>query len=82
MKNKAVPLALVALGVTWGSAFVMMKVLVDEISPAQIVAARLTLGATILIAFLAATGRFRLPAPGLVIPAGGGFRRNSDCLRC
>jgi drug/metabolite transporter (DMT)-like permease len=69
MKTKtAVPLALVALGTIWGSAFILMKVLVDEISPAQIVAARLTLGATVLLAALALTGRFRLPAPGLVPP--------------
>lgn len=69
MKNhKSVLAALIALGTIWGSAFVLMKVLVAEISPTQIVAARLTLGSVALLVILCLSGRFRLPGPGLILP--------------
>ncbi len=53
-KHKTIPVttALLFLGVTWGGAFVLMKVLVDELSPAQIVGARLSLGALVVTAVL------------------------------
>ena len=64
-----VPVALIALGMTWGSAFILMKVLVDEISPTQIVAGRLTLGAALVLAVLLVQRRAALPAPGLILSA-------------
>jgi drug/metabolite transporter (DMT)-like permease len=71
MPTKAsVPLVLIALGTIWGSAFILMKVLVDEISPTQIVAARLTLGAAVLVALVALKGKLSLPAPSLIAAAG------------
>ena len=45
-------LALVGLGAAFGSAFLFMKVLSDEISTFEIVAGRLTLAATVLVAFM------------------------------
>ena len=62
----SVPIVLLALGTIWGSAFILMKVLVDEISPTQIVAARLALGAAVLIGVVALKGKLSLPAPGLI----------------
>ena len=71
MQTKAsVPLVLIALGIIWGSAFILMKVLVEEISPLQIVAARLALGAAVLLAVVALKGKLSLPAPSLIAAAG------------
>lgn len=67
--NATVPLVLLALGVIWGSAFILMKILVDEISPAQIVAARLSLGAIVVTTVTAFRGRLGLLTPGIVGPA-------------
>lgn len=67
--NATVPLALLTLGVIWGSAFILMKVLVDEISPSQIVAARLTLGSLVITAVAASRGRLAFLTPGIMGPA-------------
>jgi drug/metabolite transporter (DMT)-like permease len=61
-----IPLVLLALGTIWGSAFILMKVLVGELSPTQITAARLTLGALVVLAAVAAQGKLGRPAPSLV----------------
>ena len=66
--NPAVPLVLLGLGVIWGSAFIFMKVLVDEISPAQIVAARLALGALVVVGVTAFRGRLGVLTPGIIVP--------------
>src|SRR5574341_473966 len=60
---------LVALGVVWGSAFILMKVLLEEISPSQIVAARLLLGGVLVATVAFARGRLTLPSFALVGPA-------------
>lgn len=67
--KSAVPLVLLALGIIWGSAFILMKVLVDEISPSQIVAARLILGALVVTAVAAFAGRLRTLTPAIIGPA-------------
>ena len=45
--------ALVVMGALFGAAFLFMKVLVDEISPTEIVAGRMTLGAAAVLAIIA-----------------------------
>jgi drug/metabolite transporter (DMT)-like permease len=49
--------ALVILGGLFGSAFLYMKVLVDEIAPIEIVAGRLSLGALVVFAIIAVRGK-------------------------
>ena len=43
---------LVTLGCTWGASFLFIEVLLDEISPIEIVAGRLALGAVAVIGFM------------------------------
>ncbi len=54
------PAAFVLLGLIWGSSFVWIKIAVDEIPPASLVAWRMTLGAAGMLAFLAI---IRVPMP-------------------
>jgi drug/metabolite transporter (DMT)-like permease len=56
LKTKAL-LVLVILAGLFGSAFLYMKVLVDEIAPIEIVAGRLTLGALVVFVIIAARGK-------------------------
>jgi drug/metabolite transporter (DMT)-like permease len=56
MKTTA-PVVLVVLGALFGAAFLFMKVLVDEISPVEIVAGRLALGSVVVFAIMAARGK-------------------------
>ncbi len=67
--NLTVPIVLVGLGMIWGSAFILMKVLVDEISPAQIVAARLSLGALVVTTVAVFRGRLGTLTPSVIGPA-------------
>lgn len=67
--NATVPLVLVGLGVIWGSAFILMKVLVDEISPGQIVAARLALGAVVVGGVTVLRGRLGALTPAIIAPS-------------
>lgn len=53
-------LVLIALGCTWGTSFLFIKVIVDEIAPMELVTARMFLGALVMMAFLAAS-RNRIP---------------------
>jgi drug/metabolite transporter (DMT)-like permease len=48
-----VPAAFVLLGLIWGSSFLWIKIAVDEIPPATLVAWRMTLGAVGMLALLA-----------------------------
>jgi drug/metabolite transporter (DMT)-like permease len=61
-------LLLVALAGVWGSAFTIIKVLLDDLSPAEIAAGRLALGAIAMIALLRLSGPLRLPAASLIAP--------------
>jgi drug/metabolite transporter (DMT)-like permease len=45
-------LLLVALGCTWGASFLFIEVLLDEISPIEVVAGRLALGAVAVIGYM------------------------------
>jgi drug/metabolite transporter (DMT)-like permease len=55
--NTKALLVLVVLGGLFGSAFLYMKVLVDEIAPIEITAGRLSLGALVVFAIIAARAR-------------------------
>src|SRR5688572_12293357 len=68
-QSRLVPAALIALGLMWGSAFILIDVVVDEISPAQITAARLAIGATVVSAVLVLQRRLSLPARSMIVPA-------------
>ncbi len=56
---------LLILGLTWGSSYLFIKVLVEAVSPAVMVAARFALGAAVLGIILAIRGG-RLPKPGRI----------------
>ncbi|TMK73164.1 MAG: DMT family transporter [Actinobacteria bacterium] len=62
---------LLALSAIWGSSYMFIKVGVRDLAPATLVDLRLTLAATVLLAFVAVRGRFRglRPAvrPGAVV---------------
>lgn len=62
-------LVLVTVGGLFGSAFLFMKVLVDEISPIEIVAGRLALGAIVIAAVMAMRGRRFAAGPGMIAKA-------------
>lgn len=47
-----VPAAFIGLGLLWGSSFLWIKIAVDEIGPASLVAYRMSLGALAMLAFL------------------------------
>jgi drug/metabolite transporter (DMT)-like permease len=55
--NTKALVVLVVLGGLFGSAFLYMKVLVEEIAPIEIVAGRLTLGAVVVFAAIALRGK-------------------------
>jgi drug/metabolite transporter (DMT)-like permease len=55
-----VPAAFLLLGLIWGSSFLWIKIAVEEIPPATLVAWRMTLGAVAMLAFLPLIGQ-RLP---------------------
>ena len=61
---------IIALGAIWGGAFTLIKVLVPELSPLEIAAGRLALGALAVFAFLRVRGGLALPSAGLLIPIG------------
>lgn len=54
-----------ALAVLWGSAFTLIKIALEGLTPSQLVLARLGLGAAVLVA-VAAVRKVRLPRPGRV----------------
>lgn len=56
-----VPVAFVLLGLIWGSSFAWIKIAVEEIPPATLVAWRMTLGAIGMLALLAVM-RVRMPS--------------------
>ena len=55
-----IPAAFVLLGLIWGSSFAWIKIAVDEIPPATLVAWRMTLGAIGMLLLLAI---LRVPMP-------------------
>lgn len=60
MSRFAVPIAFVTLGLIWGSSFLWIKIAVDELPAATVVAHRLTIGFACMLAFMAVRG-VRLP---------------------
>jgi drug/metabolite transporter (DMT)-like permease len=60
MSRFAVPIAFVTLGLIWGSSFLWIKIAVDELPAATVVAHRLTIGFACMLVFMAARG-VRLP---------------------
>jgi drug/metabolite transporter (DMT)-like permease len=59
---------LIVLGAIWGGAFTLIKVLIDDLTPVEMAAGRLTLGALAVAAVLIASRRFRWPARQLLVP--------------
>lgn len=66
--SMSVTAQLVVLGAMWGGAFTLIKFLVHHISPLEMAAARLALGALAVFALLIVRGRLRLPGAGLILP--------------
>ena len=64
--NAKALVVLVILGGLFGSAFLYMKVLVDEIAPVEIVAGRLSLGALVVFAIIALRGKALKFDPSMV----------------
>lgn len=68
MSRFAVPIAFVTLGLIWGSSFLWIKIAVDELPAATVVAQRLTIGFACMLAFMAVRG-VRLPrSPRELVP--------------
>ena len=64
MRRFALPAMFIGLGLIWGSSFLWIKIALDELPPATLVAWRMTLGAVPMVILLPFIGR-RLPrAPG------------------
>jgi drug/metabolite transporter (DMT)-like permease len=68
--NRTVTAALVGLGAVWGSAFVLIKVVLDEIEPTEVVFGRMALGAVVVVAVMLAMRRRPQLAPRAVGAAG------------
>jgi drug/metabolite transporter (DMT)-like permease len=51
------PAVLLALGCVWGASFLFIKVIVDETTALELVAARLLIGAICIVVFVAGSGR-------------------------
>jgi drug/metabolite transporter (DMT)-like permease len=66
VKGSQATAVLLALGCTWGSSFLFIEVILDDLSPIELVAGRLFLGAVTVAGFMAVR---RLPlrwSPGLI----------------
>lgn len=61
-------LLIVVLGAIFGSAFTLIKVLIDDLTPLEMAAGRLALGALAIIAVLAARGALAMPSRALLVP--------------
>jgi drug/metabolite transporter (DMT)-like permease len=60
MSRFVVPVAFATLGLIWGSSFLWIKIAVDELPAATVVAQRLTIGSACMLVFMVARG-VRLP---------------------
>ncbi|MDQ2934583.1 MAG: DMT family transporter [Chloroflexota bacterium] len=66
------PGTFILLGLIWGSSFLWIKIAVDEIPPATLVAYRMSLGALGMLAFLAVSRQLAIPrGRQLVFPVVG-----------
>jgi drug/metabolite transporter (DMT)-like permease len=54
-RDPRAPALLLALGCTWGASFLFIKVIVEEVSPVELVAGRLFFGAVSVMAFILVT---------------------------
>lgn len=59
-------IVLVALGCLWGTSFMLIKVIVDEVSPMEVVLGRLSFGAVAVLGVMAVRGVRFERSPGLV----------------
>ncbi len=64
----AVPIAFITLGLIWGSSFLWIKIAVDELPAATVVAQRLTIGFVGMSIFLRVTGTPMPRAPRELVP--------------
>jgi drug/metabolite transporter (DMT)-like permease len=74
MRNNTIPTytvgLLIVLGAIWGSAFTLIKVLVHDLSPVEMAAGRLALGAFAVAAIFQLRGVLRWPGRDLLLPIG------------
>ena len=54
-RDPRAPALLLALGCTWGASFLFIKVIVEDVSPVELVAGRLFFGALSVLAFILVT---------------------------
>jgi len=62
------PGTFILLGLIWGSSFLWIKIAVDEIPPATLVAYRMSLGALGMLAFLAVSRQVAIPTGRQLVP--------------
>ena len=63
-----VPAAFILLGLIWGSSFLWIKIGVDEMDPATLVAYRVSVGAVAMLAYARLTGERLLRTPRELVP--------------
>lgn len=68
MSRFAVPAAFVSLGLIWGSSFMWIKIAVDELPAATVVAQRITIGALVMLVFLRVVGMKMPVSPRELVP--------------
>ncbi len=64
-KDPRAPVLLLVLGCTWGASFLFIKVIVEDVSPVELVAGRLFFGAVSVMAFILITKHEFRWAPGV-----------------
>lgn len=64
-RDPRAPAFLVALGCTWGASFLFIKIIVEDVSPVELVAGRLFFGAIAVLAFIVVTKHEFRWAPGI-----------------
>ena len=64
-RDPRAPVLLVALGCTWGASFLFIKVIVEDVSPIEVVAGRLFFGALAVMGFLLITRHEFRWSPGV-----------------
>lgn len=64
-RDPRAPVLLLALGCTWGASFLFIKVIVEDVSPVELVAGRLFFGAVAVLGFIVATKHEFRWTPGI-----------------
>ena len=64
-RDPRAPVLLLALGCTWGASFLFIKVIVEDVSPVELVAGRLFFGAVAVLGFIVVTRHEFRWTPGI-----------------